>query len=159
MGAMLPIAAAQPGNRALRRGRSHSMVRNILIIFGISWLSRWISWALSVGPIGGINEGILYSDSIFSAIMMGVMTSLGRTLASILAGILVTLAVVDGNAELWGLFLAALLVADAPVRYHWGYPATGWDRLWQGVSLIFPGFACTVAAVITARLRKNEDRP
>jgi hypothetical protein len=143
------LAKSHPDSRG-----TLSIVRNVLMTLGVFWLSFWVAWALA-WPFSGLNNGIKYGDGIFSAIALGVMSSMGRTLAAILAGVLLTVVVTDRNAELWGLFLAALYVLGARTRYHSGYPATEWDRLWQGVSLIFPAVACIVAVVLTARLRKK----
>jgi hypothetical protein len=78
-----------------------------------------------------------------------------RTVAAILAGVLVTLIVVSRKSELWALIVAVLYVVDVPVRHHWSSPATGWDRLWQSVDLVFPAVVSIAADFITARLRRN----
>jgi len=42
---------------------------------------------------------------------------------------------------------------DSPVHFHWSYPVTGWDRLWQSVSLVIPVLACLVAlSLLQARI-------
>lgn len=129
-----------------------SRVQNILISFGVFWLSLWVAGVLA-WPLGKLNDGIVYGGGVLSALAMGVMSSMGRTLAAVLAGVLVTVVVASRKSELWALIVAALYVVDAPVRHHWGYPATAWDRLWQSVDLLFPAVACIAAAVVTARLR------
>jgi hypothetical protein len=131
-----------------------SAIRNVLICFGVFWLSLWVA-AVLARLLGTLNDGIVYGDGVLSALAMGVMSSMGRTLAAVLAGILITVVVASQKSELWALVVAALLVVDAPVRHHWGYPATAWDRLWQSVDLLFPAFACVLAAVLTAYLRRT----
>jgi hypothetical protein len=129
-----------------------SRIQNILVCFGAFWASLWIAGLLA-GPFGKLNDRVVYGDSVLSALALGVMSSMSRTLAAILAGIVVTVVVAGRRSELWALIVAVLYVIDAPVRHHWGYPATGWDHLWQSVDLIIPAVACMVAAVIRARLR------
>jgi hypothetical protein len=119
-----------------------SAIKNVLISFGAFWASLWVA-PLLAWPFGKLNEGIVYGDGVLSAVAMGVMSSLGRTLAAVLAGVLVTVVVASRKPQLWALIVAVLNVVDAPVRHHWGYPATAWDRLWQSVSLVFPAVACT----------------
>lgn len=131
-----------------------SKAQNILISFGVFWLSLWVAAILAL-PLGKVNDGVVYGEGVFSAIAMGVMSSLARTLAAILAGVLVTAIIANHKSELWALIVAILYVVDAPVRHHWGAPATGWDKLWQSVDLVFPAIACIAAALITARLRRN----
>jgi hypothetical protein len=131
-----------------------SAIRNVLICFGVFWLSLWVA-AVLARPFGTLNDGIVYGDGVLSALGMGVMSSMGRTLAAVLAGILITVVVASQKSELWALVVAALLVVDAPVRHHWGYPATAWDRLWQSVDLLFPALACVLAAVLTGYLRRR----
>jgi len=129
-------------------------MRNVLISFGVFWASLWVAWLLAQ-PFGKLNDRIVYGDGVLSALAMGVMSSMGRTLAAVLAGVLVTVVVASRRCELWALVVAALYVVAAPVRHHWGYPATAWDRLWQSVDLGFPAIACIAAAVVTARLRRK----
>jgi hypothetical protein len=128
--------------------------QNFLISFGVFWLSL-----LPLGLLGGLfqklSDGIRYGDSLYSGIAMGVMTSLGRTVAAILAGILVTLAVSSRKPACWGLVVATLYVVDAPVSFHWEAPPMAFDRVWQSVNLLFPAVACIAAAVVTARLRNR----
>jgi hypothetical protein len=128
--------------------------QNFLVSFGVFWLS-----VLPVGLLSGffqkLNDGIRYGDSLYSGIAMGVMTSLGRTVAAIIAGVLVTLAVSSRRPERWALVIAALYVVDAPVSFHWEGTPMLFDRLWQSVSLLFPAVACLAAAAITVRLRRS----
>lgn len=126
-------------------------LQNLFVSFGAFWLSLWLARFLA-WPFAKLNDGIVYGDGVLSALGLGVMSSMGRTLAAVLAGALVTVIVASRKSELWALIVAILYVVDAPVRHHWGYPATGWDRLWQSVDLAFPAIACIVAAVITARV-------
>ena len=131
-----------------------SLIRNTLISFGAFWLSLW-----TVAPLGWpfdkLNNGITYGDSVLSTFAMGVMTSMGRTLAAVVAGVLVTVIISGRKSQLWALFVAVLYVVDAPLRYHWFSSPTSSDRLWQGINLVFPAIACIAAAFITARLRRK----
>jgi hypothetical protein len=91
---------------------------------------------------------------VLNAIAMGMMSSLGRSFAAMLAAAPVTLTIAGRKPERWAFIIAILYVVDAPVRHHWNLPATGWDRLWQSVDLLFPAIVCVAAAFITARLRR-----
>lgn len=128
--------------------------QNLLISFGVFWLS-FLPVRLLAGFFQGLNDGIKYGDSLYSAIAMGIMTSLGRTVAAILAGVLVALAVSGRKPARWALVLATLYVVDARVSFHWEAPPMAFDRLWQSVNLLFPAVACIAAAAITARLRPS----
>jgi zinc transporter ZupT len=132
------------------------LAQNLLISFGVFWLSL-----LPLGILGGLfhklTDGIRYGDSLYSGIAMGVMTSLGQTVAAILAGILVTLAVSSRKPTWWAVIVAALYVVDAPVSFHWEAPPMMFDRVWQSVNLLFPAGACIAAAVATARLRRGSE--
>jgi hypothetical protein len=135
-----------------------SAIRNILISFGVFWLSLWTVAPLG-WPVAKLTNGIVYGDGVLSALAMGVMTSMGRTLAAILAGVLVTVIISGRKSELWALIVAVLYVVDAPLRRHWFQTPTSSDRLWQGIDLVFPAIACIVAAFIVARLRRNRSNP
>jgi uncharacterized membrane protein (DUF4010 family) len=133
-----------------------STVRNILICCGMFWLSLWGA-ALLTPSFSKLNDGIVYGDGVLSALAMGVMSSMGRTLAAVVAGVCVALIISSRKPEIWAVIVGALYVIASPVRHHWGFPATGWDRLWQGVDLIFPCLACILAAFVVTRLRGNRD--
>jgi hypothetical protein len=128
--------------------------QNLLISFGVFWLSL-LPAGLLAGFFQKLNDGIRYGDSLYSGIAMGVMTSLGRTVAAIIAGVLVTLAVSSRKPARWALVVAMLYVVDAPVTFHWEGPPMVFDRLWQSVNLLFPAVACVAAAAITARLLRG----
>jgi len=127
-----------------------SQLRNLLIALGTFWLSLWVARWLE-GPLGSLNDGIVYGAGLLSAVAMGFVSSLARTAAAALAGTLVSFAV-DGRQYAWALVVAVLYVVDAPVRHHWGDPATLWDRVSQGVDLLFPAVVCVLAAVVTISL-------
>jgi hypothetical protein len=131
-------------------------VRNVLISFGVFWLSVWMVVPLA-WLFGKLNNGIIYGDSVLAAIAMGVMTSLGRAFAASVAGGLVTLTAAGRKPERWAFIIAILYVVDAPVRRHWHLPPTGWDRLWQSVDLLFPAIVCVAAAFMTVRFRRARD--
>lgn len=132
-----------------------STVRNILISCGVFWLSLLVA-GLLIWPFSKINDGIIYGDGVLSAIAMGVMSSVARTIAAMFAGAFVTLIIPSRKPEGWALIVGVLYIIGAPVRFHWGNPATGFDRLWQGVSLVFPCLACFAVAVFVARLRRKK---
>ena len=136
-----------------------SGIRNVLISFGTFWISLWVAWVLQLPSYDKLINAVVRDETVLSAFVMGVMSSMGRTLAAVLAGILITVVVSSRKPQFWALIVAVLYVVDAPVRHHWGYPATGWDRLWQSVDLVFPAVACILAAVLTAHLRAKRLHP
>ena len=133
-------------------------IRNLLISFGVFWLSIWVAWVLQRPSYDGLINIVVRDETVLSGLAMGVLSSMGRTLAAVLAGVLVTVVIAGRKSELWALIVAALYVIDAPVRHHWGYPATAWDRLWQSVDLLFPAAACIAVAFLTARLRRKRSQ-
>ena len=134
-----------------------SWVRKALIAFGVFWVSLWVM-PLIDWPLSKLQSRIGFTNTIFDAFALGIMNSLPRAITAVLAAVLLVLAVNGRKSELWALILAGLYLLFAP-RIHWVIPATGWDRLWQDVDLLFPPIACTVAAFITARLRKRMTEP
>jgi hypothetical protein len=128
------------------------MIRNALICLGVFWLSLWMARSLA-WPLGKLNDNVIYDTNVVGAIAMGVMSSLSRTLAAALAGVVVALVVASRRPQLWALFVAVLSVVDAPVRHHWGSPAASWDLQWQCVDLLFPAVICMATAAITAHFR------
>lgn len=132
-----------------------SAIRNALMSFGVFWLSLWMAWALEFAHSDKLINAVVRDETILSALVMGVLMSLGRTVTAALAGVLVAAIIDSPKSELWALIVAVLYVVDAPVRHHWGYPATGCDRLWQGVDSLFPAIACIAAALITAHLSRK----
>ena len=130
-----------------------SKVRNILISFGVFWLSLWVAWILQWPSYDRLINAVVRDETVLSAVAMGVMSSMGRTFAAVLAGVLVTVVAAGRKSHFWALIVAVLYVVDAPVLHHWGYAATAWDRLWQSVDLLFPAIACILGAVVIAHFR------
>ncbi len=144
-----------------RRSQSQTaMIRNLLIACGAFWLSLWTVGLLG-GPFGKLNNSITYSDEyLLSAVAMGVMTSMGRAVASILAGAVVMVSADSQNPERWASIIALLYVIDAPVRYGpYHIAPTAWDHLTRGVDLIFPGIACLLAVALIAHFRRKKSKP
>lgn len=133
-----------------------SVVRNILISFGAFWLSFWIVFPLS-WPLDRFFNwlGIVYSESVFSAIAMGVVISRDRTLAAVFAGVLVALVIPGRRSQHWALIVAALYAIDFHTRVHWALPPTAWDRLELRAERFFPAVACVVAVFVTAYVRRK----
>ncbi len=138
-----------------------SIIRNILISCGVFYLSRaWIAPLLQ-WPFFRLNGKIIFSDSFLSAIAMGIWNSKVQTLAAILAGLLVAVAVVDRKPFRWALVVAALNIEAAlltMMREKWNIPPNAWDRVWQGVYVLLPAIACVVAAILTTHLRQRASR-
>jgi len=95
---------------------------------------------LAWGLFGKLNNGIIYDDNLLSAVAMGVMTSIGRSVASILAGAVVMVSADSQKPERWASIIALLYVIEAPVHYGpYNIAPTTWDHLTRGVDLVFPG--------------------
>jgi hypothetical protein len=127
-------------------------VQNILISCGVFWLSAWMVVPLA-WIFGKLNERIIYGDGVLDALAMGIMTSLGRSSAAALAGVIVSLAVAGRKPERWAFLVAVLYIVAVPARFHWNSPATQWDRLWQGINLVFPAIVCIASAFLTVKFR------
>lgn len=127
-------------------------IRNLLISFGLFWLSLWLAVPLA-WLFGRLNNRIIYGDSVLDAIAMGVMTSMGQALAAGLAGVAATLSTETLKPQRWSLVIAALYFVDSsPWRSHWYIPPTAWDRIWQVVHALAPAVFCVMFAAFTARV-------
>jgi len=131
-----------------------SWVRNLLVSFGAYWLSLEIS-VVFAWLFLSLTNGIVYRQSVLSAIAMGLWISMGRAVAAAFAGALVTFLAASKRPERWAFVVAILYVVDSQWRHHWYLPPTAWDRVWQGVDLLWPAIACVAAALVTARLRQK----
>jgi hypothetical protein len=98
-----------------------SAIRNLLISFGVFWLSIWVAWVLQRPSYDRLINAVVRDETVLSGLAMGVLSSMGRTVAAVLAGVLVTVVIAGRKSELWTLIVAVLYVIDAPVRHHWGY--------------------------------------
>jgi hypothetical protein len=131
-------------------------VRNLLVVFGVYWLSLWLATLLGLSV--GITHVTAYSENMLSAFYMGAATSWERTLAAILAGIVVTRIVPGRGSQYWAFLLAVLYAIDYRMRSHWALPPTAWDRLSMRVERFLPAVACVLAALVTAWLRTRAER-
>jgi hypothetical protein len=133
------------------------IIRNILVAFGAFYLSLWTAPLFS-WPFEKLNNHFTYSsENVVSAVMMGVMLSMGRAVSAALAAALGCVSADGETPERWGYIVAVLYVAYASVRaIRWNVPPTVWDRLWQGVDRLFPAIACVIAAIVIAHYRRKK---
>ena len=144
------VAISRPAQGQITR------IRNFLIACGAFWLSLWTVGLLG-GLFGKLNNGIIYDDNLLSAVAMGVMTSIGRSVASILAGAVVMVSADSQKPERWASIIALLYVIDAPVHYGpYNIAPTTWDHLTRGVDLLFPGIACLLGVALITHLRRKK---
>jgi hypothetical protein len=129
-------------------------IRTVFICLGIFLLSTWV-YKLVASPISKLTDGVVYDHGIPSALAMGVMSSLPRAFAAGIAGALVAVVIGGRRPWTWASIVCFLYVVDIPLRHHWGYPATAWDRLWQSVDLLFPVIVCVAAVVLVSRFRNQ----
>ena len=134
-----------------------SWVRNLLISFGVFWLSGW-TILLFAWPIAKITNGIIYGPGVLSAVAMGVVTSMDSAVAAALAAVLATFAVPSPRPERWVFIVAMLYAVDSGRFGRWHVPPTAWDHLWQATTILFPAVACVSVAFVIAHLRRRSGR-
>jgi hypothetical protein len=136
-----------------------STVRNLLISFGAFWLSLMTVWPF-VLLFGKFTSRFIYGDGVLDAILAGAMESTGRTLAAIFGGLLVLIFADSAKKLRWAFIVPILYVLDAPFRsFHWKIQPTRFDRMWQGIYLIFPAIACAVCIAVVDHLRRLRTEP
>jgi hypothetical protein len=129
-------------------------LKNALIAAGSYWLSTWAVVPLGM-LFGKITNHILYGDSVLAAILMGVILSLGRSVAAAAAGICVALVADGKNPEFWAI-IPSVLYATRLFRYHFHASPTTWDYVSVYVEKFFPAFACIAAAFLVARVSRRQ---
>src|SRR5260370_37837787 len=111
------------------------IVRNILVAFGAYYLSLWTAPLFS-WPFDKLNVHFTYLGSLLSAVMMGVMTSMGRAVSAIVAVAIVCVSADSETPERSAYIVAVLYVADASLRafpWQWNAPPTISEHLSVGV--------------------------
>jgi hypothetical protein len=104
---------------------------------------------------GKITNHITYGDSVLAAILMGVMLSLGRSVAAAAAGTCVTLVADGKNPEYWAI-IPSVLYATRLFRYHFYVSPTYWDHVEVYVEKFFPAVACFAAAFLVVRVGRRQ---
>lgn len=92
-------------------------IRNIFLAFGIFWISLWIAGLLAMA-LAKVNDHVIYQDGAHAAVQMGVMSSLSRILAAVVAGALITILAEGLQPHRWSVIIAGFYIIDAPVRHH-----------------------------------------
>jgi hypothetical protein len=131
-----------------------SCLKNALIAVGAYWLSTWFVVPLVV-LFGKITGHIVYGDGVLAAILMGVVLSLGRSVAAAAAGICVTLVADGTNPEFWAL-IPSVLYATRLFRYHFRVSPTTWEYVSVYVEKFFPAVVCIAAAFLVARVGRRQ---
>jgi hypothetical protein len=134
-----------------------SWIQKGLITLGIFWLSQrlipLVGW-----PLSKLTSRITYTDTVLNALALGFMNSLDRTICAAIAGLILAAVIKDRMSLFWALVLGVLFLLYAP-HFRWFIPETAWDRLWQGVSVVFPAVACIGVAFTKTYLRTNGRGP
>ena len=128
--------------------------KNALIAVGAYWLSTWTAVPLGM-LFGKITNHIIYGDSLLAAILIGLMLSLGRSVAAAAAGICVALVADGKNPEFWAI-IPSVLYATRLFRYHFHTSPTTWDYVWVNVERFFPAVVCVAAAFLVARVGRRQ---
>ena len=129
-------------------------LKNALIAAGSYWLSTWAVVPLGM-LFGKITNHILYGDSVLAAILMGVILSLGRSVAAAAAGICVALVADGKNPEFWAI-IPSVLYATRLFRNHFHASPTSWDYVWVYFDKFFPAVVCIAAAFLVARVSRRQ---
>jgi hypothetical protein len=129
-------------------------LKNILIAVGSYWLSTWAVVPLGM-LFGKITDHIIYGDGILAAVFMGVMLSLGRSVAAAAARICVTLVADGKNPEFWAI-IPSVLYATRLFRNHFHASPTSWEYVWVCVDKFFPAVVCIAAAFLVARVGRRQ---
>ena len=137
----------------MRGPRTMSWVRNLLISIGAFWLSRQLVVLMSL-TVGRLADGVTYGDTIFSAILMGIMLSMGRAVCAALGGTIVTLGGIGSRPQRWAWVVALLYAVAARPRFG-GNLTTTWDRVSQVANILWPAFVCILTAFLIALLRRD----
>jgi hypothetical protein len=129
-------------------------LKNALVAVGTYWLSTWP--VVPLGRLfGKLTIHISYRDSLLGAILMGVVLSLGRSVAAAAAGICVALVTDGKNPELWAI-IPSVLYATRLFRYHFYAPPTAWDYVSVDVERFFPAIVYIAAAFLVARVGRRQ---
>ena len=121
---------------------------------GAFWLSRQLV-VLSALTIGRLGNGVIYGDSIWSAIAFGLVGSLGRTACAVLGAVIVTLSAQSRRPKRWAWVVALLYILFAAPRVHYRVAPTTWDSVARVADILWPAVFCVVTAMLIAfRKRK-----
>ena len=150
-------SAAGSAYRGRRRRTSlqSSWVRNLLISIGAFWLPRQLVVPASL-LVGRLFSGLRYGETLFGAVSMGVVLSMGRALCAALGGTIVMLAAVSRKPQYWACVVALLYaVAAQPRFFPWHGQRPAWDRVFQVADILWPAVVCMIVAVSIAKSRSR----
>ena len=131
--------------------------RNLLISIGAYWLSDCLV-VLAVFAFGKLTDGIIYGGSMFSAVAMGIVTSMGRAACAAIGAVIATRWAVGPKPQRWALVVALLYMVASRPRYHYVAPPTTWDRVSDAANLAWPAIACVATAGLVGWLRRGSQR-
>ncbi len=131
--------------------------RNLLVTLGILYLFIWLALFFA-WPIIKLRNGIILDDGLFGSTAMGLMLSLHRVFAAIVAGILVVLMLRNDRPFRWAVLLALLTIPVGPINVHAFRPLSFWEKYSYVCELVFPAFACLAAAALATRSLKPQLR-
>ena len=126
------------------------IIRNLLIVLGIYWLSMWV-----VGPIATIylkiTTGMTYSGDL-GMLLMGIISSIPVALVALGAGILLACVLEDVSRKYYLGVLALLYAVLGFLGHHWVQEPLLFDRLFQAVRAVLPAIVCFLGGSIVMNL-------
>jgi hypothetical protein len=132
--------------------RLRSAARNLVISYGVYYLSWWLAYPLAFA-YGKLTERIIYRGEFASAVIMPLVTTLPYALVAFGVGACVAWLVDSERPFLWAIFPAALYIFYGTIGYHWARQPILLDRVAQIIDAMFMGIACIGGAIITVRGR------
>jgi hypothetical protein len=133
-----------------------TIIRNLLIVVGLYWLSMWV-----MVPIAAIYfkiiSGITYSGDL-ETLLMGIVDAIPVSLAALGAGILCVYTIEGRSRKYWLVSLALLYGIFGFLNLRWGQPPRMIDRGWQLVRSVTPMIACFLAGYIALNISQSKTK-
>jgi hypothetical protein len=137
---------------AARETRVKSILRNLLVGYGVYQLSWWVADPLALA-YGKLTRGIIYRGDFAGAVVMPLVTTAPYALVAVGVGACVAWLVDSDRPFRWAIFPAALYIYFGLIGYQWARPPVLLDRVAQVIDAGFLGIACLGGALIFLRRR------
>jgi hypothetical protein len=135
-----------------QRPRLRSATRNLVVGYGVYYLSWWVAYPLAFA-YGKLTERIIYRGEFAGAVVMPLVTTIPYALVAFGVGVCVAWLVDSGRPLRWAIFPAALYIYFGMIGYRWVRQPMPLDRVAQIIEAAFMGIACLGGAMIAVRQR------
>jgi hypothetical protein len=133
-----------------------TFVRNLLVVLGAYYLSRWVAVPVQL-MFAQVTNHLIFSGDFEGAVVMPLVLGVPLALVAGLTGAVIAW-LIPSHRLLWVLLPAALYFTFGLLGHHWLSPPSIADRVSEFIGALVPAVACVVGAMLVDRRTRHDSK-